>query len=162
MIFPKKRKVLSKNEIFIKLLRYCSYQERSTHEVRVKLKFYNLKPNEIEEIVDKLTDENFINDSRFSKIYAGSKFRLKKWGILKIKYGLKAKGIDDKTIDQAIKEEIEPTEYMDSLSKLFEKKFQELQSGGHTEHDLRTRLFRYLIGKGFESELISQVMRNQD
>lgn len=160
MTFPKKQKVRSKNEVFILLLKYCAYRERSFYETKVKLSEYKLNTNEVNEILDKLVKENFINDQRFAEVFAGSKFRLKKWGILKIKSELLLKGIDKGTIEIAISSEIDQDEYEDVLNGLALKKMEELEKEERLGTlELKSKVFRYLMSKGYESDLITDVLK---
>ncbi|WMJ71755.1 regulatory protein RecX [Cytophagaceae bacterium ABcell3] len=158
MTFHKKQKVLSKNDVLQKILKYCTWRERSMHEVHTKLKQYALKANDIEEIISFISDEGFVNDERFSKIYAGSKFRLSKWGKNKIKAGLFAKGVSGTLAENAINEEIEKEEYYLCLKELYQKKQAEVAlKEGLSAIDIKNRVFRYLLGKGYEMELIYEV-----
>ena len=58
-------------------------------------KLYELGADEevAEEVIVYLIGENFINEERFAKAFAGGKFRIKKWGKIKIKQALKEKGL---------------------------------------------------------------------
>ncbi len=87
---------------FSKIIQYCIYQERAHQEVRDKLYQYGLRSIEVETIISKLIEENYLNEERFAIQYAGGKFRMKQWGKIKIKYALKAKGINDYVIKKAL------------------------------------------------------------
>ncbi len=58
----------------------CAYQERCHQEMRNKLYEWGLYPDAVENILANLITENFLNEERFAKAYAGGKFRIKKWG----------------------------------------------------------------------------------
>src|SRR6478609_905032 len=81
---PKQKKILTKAEAFQKASSFCAYQERTQQEVRDKLWELQVNRDWIEEIISQLIVENFINEERFAKAFAGGKFRIKKWGKVKI------------------------------------------------------------------------------
>lgn len=115
------RKYLSIKEAKEKIYNFCTYQERTQKEVRFKLFEYGLSSDEIEGIIADLITDNFINEERFAKTYAGGKFRIKKWGRMKIYAALKFRGISEYCMREAISS-IDEEDYHDSLSKLLEKR----------------------------------------
>src|SRR5687768_10604150 len=97
-------KKLTKQEAETKIQRYCAYQERCHQEVRGKLYEYSLFKDEVEDILTNLITEGFLNEERFAKAYAGGKFRMKKWGRLKIIHELEIKGLSKNCIHAGLKE----------------------------------------------------------
>lgn len=151
----KKQKVYSVKEAKLKAADYCAYQERTQQQVRDKLYSYGLYKDEVEEVISDLIVEGFLNEERFAIAYAGGKFRLKKWGRLKIIQGLKQQNISDYCINKALKE-IEEEAYYQTLASLAAKKWET-----EKEQDLykkKNKVARYLIGKGFESHLIWEII----
>ena len=73
-------KTLSAQQVKQKIERYCAYQERSHQEVRKKLYDFGLYRDDVEEMLSSLITEGYLNEERFSKAFAGGKFRMKKWG----------------------------------------------------------------------------------
>ena len=71
--------------ILAKVQSYCSYQERCQQEVRDKLYQWKLSDEKAELIIKQLIEDDFINDERFAINFARGKFRIKKWGRIKIK-----------------------------------------------------------------------------
>jgi regulatory protein len=67
-----------------KIQRYCAYQERSHQEVRNKLYSFGLYSDEVDNLLTDLITDGFLNEERFAKAFAGGKFRMKKWGRIKI------------------------------------------------------------------------------
>ena len=61
-----------------KCQRYCSYQERSIFEVKMKLDEWQTQPKVAEKIIAQLIKEDYLNEERFAKSYAIGKFRHKK------------------------------------------------------------------------------------
>ena len=87
-----------------KIQAYCAYQERCHLEVEKKLKSWGLIPDAVDMIVVQLMQQNFLNEERFARSFARGKFRIKKWGRIKIKLELKKKSIYAKCIEYAMEE----------------------------------------------------------
>jgi len=67
---------------------YCAYQERSHFEVKTALCSHGLTIGEADEIIAELISEDYLNEERFARAFARGKFRMKKWGRVKIRYEL--------------------------------------------------------------------------
>jgi regulatory protein len=133
-----------------KALHYCAYQERSHQEVRHKLYGLGLHSNEVDELIAYLITEGFLNEERFAKVFAGGKFRLKKWGRIKITNALESKGLSRNCIRIGLKE-IDESEYETTLRNLLELKLDTLPD--ENVFALRDKLSKYAIQKGYEPEL---------
>jgi len=155
--FNKKKKTLSIKEAMLKGANFCAYQERSQYEVRNKLYTYGLHENEVDEVLSDLIVQGFVNEERFAKTYVGGKFRVKKWGRIKILQGLKHHKISEYCIRQAMKEIDE--DYETTLIELLEKKSKTIK--GADDFDRNTKLARYAIGRGFEGALVWEVIKRQ-
>ena len=151
-----KKQPLSFQEVLSKLMRYCSYQERSIFEVRHKLREYALPADKVDEIVDLLMDDNFINEERFAALFVRGKVNVKRWGLYKIREGLGAKGVSSAEIAKAI-ETIDREKYQENLNYLVQRKV-ELQP--EFAADI-SKLYRFLQSKGYESDEISKVLREK-
>lgn len=153
MALPSVKKYYSTADALALLKKYCAYQERSHQEVRTRLLRCGLRGNDLENLITKLIDENFLNEERFAIAFAGGKFRLKNWGRKKIEQQLKAKGISTYCIAKAMKE-IDTPNYKKTMLILLEKKAAALK-----DKNIFTRmqkLSNYLIRKGYETELVFQ------
>lgn len=149
--------MMTNEEAFSKLLKYCSYQERCHEEVRSKLLSLKVYGNDLENVMSKLIENDFLNEERFAKAYAGSKFRQLGWGRTKIQHQLKARKISEYCIKEAMNE-IQPEEYLKILRRNIEKKIAHLQKD-------KNRLYKtaqYLIGKGFESDLVWRELKDME
>jgi regulatory protein len=141
-----------------KAARYCAYQERTQGEVFQKMRSLGLSADESEFVVAEMISEGFINEERYAKLYAGGKFRLKKWGKEKIKYALKSKNISDYCIKKGL-EEIDDTDYRQTLEEIFAKKYDFYSS--ETELIRLDKVKKYLIQKGYEYHLINEIAKSK-
>ncbi len=149
----------TKEQAFQKLKHYCGYQERSHNEVKEKLYSFKLRKAEVEELISRLIEDDYLNEQRYAEQFAGGKFRIKQWGRVKIAYGLKQKKVSEYCIKKAMKV-IDEKEYEKTAAKLFAAKLTTLKS--ETNHFTRKRKLQdYLLQKGYEFALVQQLVRNQ-
>lgn len=146
---------MDKKNALLKAESWCAYQERAHVDVRNKLFEWGVYPNEVDQIISALIGDNFLNEERFAFAYVSGKFKIKKWGKVKIKYGLKLKKITPKLIQKALNS-IDDEEYMIVLQREVEKKTSTIR-----ESDVIKRKFKiaaFLVGRGFERDLIFDVL----
>ena len=153
------RKQLSKEQALQKLKHYCGYQDRSHSEVKEKLYSLGVWKKDHDEIMAALIEENYLNEERFALAFAGGKFRMKKWGRVKIKYELKQRQVSEYTIKKALKQ-IDEEEYMTSLKKLAEDRYASLKGEQYLVRKKKT--IDYLMQKGYETGLIQIAMNEQE
>ena len=152
-------KKLSLDQALVKAQKYCAYQERSQQEVRDKLYTFGLHKNQVEELISRLISDGFLKEERFAIAYATGKFRTKKWGVIKIRQGLKEKKISEPLIVLAINE-IDPHEYLAVLQKLIRQKLKTVKEKNVFKRNYK--LAQYCISHGFETELVWEVLRSEN
>lgn len=150
-----KQKKLTPNQAIIKAQMTCAYQERCQQEMRDKLYEWGLHSNDVENIIANLITDNFLNEERFAKTFAGGKFRIKKWGRVKIKIELKKRKISDYCIRKAM-EEIDDKAYMKALEDVITKKLKGLKGKQHIKN---YKVAQYAISRGFESDLVWESLK---
>lgn len=136
-----------------KLQRYCAYRERCRQEIRQKLSGLGYWGERADQIMNQLEDERFWDEFRFTSVFVSDKFRLKRWGRIKIKQELKRKQVPKNFIEKALKDEIAEEDYWNTLLYLAEKKKATLRQVKHPL-ELKQKLARFLLQKGYESDLI--------
>jgi regulatory protein len=141
-------------EATIKLMQYCAYRDRSHKEVEEKLREMRMIPAAQEQIIIQLMQEDFLNEERFARSFVRGKFRIKKWGRIKIKLELKSRDISTPIIKLALTE-IEEKDYTKTLYEVAEKKIRLIKEPD--PYKKRQKLSNYLLQKGFESHLVYTV-----
>ncbi|HMN88995.1 MAG TPA: regulatory protein RecX [Saprospiraceae bacterium] len=141
-----------------KLQRYCAYQERSHQEVRGKLLDLGIYGDTLEEIMAQLIADNFLNEERYARAYARGKFRMKQWGRRRIEQELQARKVSAYSIGKAM-EEIPAAAYEATLLAILQKqKVKVAETDAFAQHH---KIAQYAIRKGFEPELVWQVIQQQ-
>lgn len=110
-----------------------------------------------EHIIIKLMQEGFLNEERFARSFVRGKFRIKKWGRIKIKQELKLREISAPIIKLALTE-IDEAAYYASLEQLAEKKLALIKEPNTFKR--KQKLINYLAQKGYESNFVFEVANN--
>lgn len=134
---------------------YCAYQERSHKEVIQKLYTLGARKPEVEQVIAWLIEENYLNEERFAIQFASGRFKLKKWGRIKIKQALQQKGVSSFNINKAL-ESINEELYEKTLSILTNKKWNSLKTGTAMIKKMKT--YKYLLQKGYETAIINRAL----
>ncbi len=150
-------KITDPHLALVKMQNWCAYQERCQQDARNKLYEFGLWPEAVENIITQLIQDNFINEERFAMQFASGKFRIKKWGRIKIKVELKQKRISDYCIKKAMSE-IDDEEYIKTLKRLLEIKLKLIKEKHPIK--LKYKLLNYLASKGYEKDVIMDTLND--
>ncbi len=152
----KKQKIYDLNEARDKIRAFCVYRERSQAEVREKLQSYTLIPEAVEQLLTELIQENHLNEERFARAFVRGKFKIKKWGRLKIRQELFKHQLSDYVLRKAFSE-IEEKDYQKTLEELVAKKLAEYKASNSFQQ--KGQVACYLINKGFEADLVWEKLK---
>lgn len=150
--FPKE--IFTVTEALAKMQKFCAYQERCMQDVRSKLYQFGIKNSEAEFVIAELISEKYINEERFAKTFARGKFRINRWGKVKIEVALKQKNISPFCIKKGL-QEISSGEYSKTIQLLIKKLSINKQDLTKTE---KAKIIRSLLSKGFEIAQIQKVL----
>jgi len=103
--------------LFPWLTRFCAYRERCISEVRLKLRTKGFLGESANEFIVRLQEQDFLNEERYARMFAGGHFRQKQWGRKKIEAALRAKGVPRPLIMRALGE-LSAAEYTSTLLRL--------------------------------------------
>lgn len=146
------KKSFTFNEIKLKLVNYCVYQDRCHAEVEQKMREFLLIDEAKDEIILYLLKENYLNEERFTRSYIRGKFYIKHWGRNKIKMHLKQKQISEKLINSCF-DEIDEEDYVKMIRKIYEDYYS--RQKGTQEYQKKSKTIKYLMSRGFEYEKIN-------
>ncbi len=156
-------KEITEPEMLHKMAAYCSAGEHCIQDVRKKLDANALPQEASERIIQRLLQERFIDESRYTTFFVNDKLKFNKWGKIKIAYELYKKEIPAAIRDQAISAIDEDT-YRSTLLDLLRNK--KKTTKGKDERDLFNKLLRFAAGRGFESkitiECLKLILKNTD
>jgi len=141
--------------ILARLRHFCAFQERCIQDVQEKLQEWKVGPERSEKIIEQLVKEDFLNEERFAKSYAGGKFRINHWGKTKIIYELERRQVPDLIIQIGL-QEIDDEEYEEALKEILLRKSKEINE--KDPYKRKQKLIAYAAQKGFEFNLIRDVL----
>ena len=139
-----------------KIQSYCLYQDRCVKEVKNKLYSFKVSSQLVENIVEYLIDNDYLNEERYTKMFIQGKLRIKKWGRIKLKYELRSKGIDIKTINEYINQ-INEEDYINYFNEFSTSKIKFLKG---TKDQKKRSFINYFTYRGWENNLIYQKLRD--
>ena len=152
---------MSENALFKtalgKAMDRCSRRELCIDDIHNKLLLWGIVTNDADKIISILIKENFINEFRYATAFVKDKFNYNKWGKIKITAHLKAKKIPGDIISTSLNT-------IDN--ELYKKTLRELISGhsrfvkAKNQYDLKAKLLRYGLSKGFESSLLYDILND--
>lgn len=133
-----------------KLMKYVVFKKRTENEVRQKCKLLKYDDEIIDEIIDYLKENEYINDEVYVERYIQNIMRLKNCSKNEIKIDLLKRGIDDDLIEKHMNEEIEEFE-SNSAQILALKKYKTMEI---------EKIKKYLINKGFSYSNVTKAIDN--
>ncbi len=174
----RKKHKYTEQEAYTKLSALCAVAEYCLYDMRKKMKEWSLvkgptfgdgdstlddaeKTNEEckERILKRLVEEKFIDENRYAHAFVRDKFRYNKWGKVRITQELRMRCISQKNIDEAL-EEIDSNDNLDTLRELITKK--RLSVKGKSEYEIRCKLIRFALGRGFSMDDAVKVVGDLD
>jgi len=115
------KKQITPEQALAKAQNICASQEKCKADIRKKLYDWKIQAIEIEKILNKLIKDKFIDENRYTSFYVRDKYKLNKWGRIKIEFSLKQKQIEQRIITNAL-EEINNEEYKEIFRTELKKK----------------------------------------
>ena len=144
------------NEALQKAAAYCSLSEKCEYEVKEKLRTWDVSNTDVAKVIDQLRHDDFINDARYCTYYTRDKFRFNRWGKIKIGMMLRSKQLPEEEIENALAQ-IDEAEYEEALVVILQTKLKSLTY--KYEYEKQGKLFRFAQSRGFEHNIVSNVLR---
>ena len=142
---------------YIAALKMLGGRELSEHQVRQRLARRGYDSDAIEAALTRLTNEGSINDERAARAMAHAETSFKKRGKLRVRRRLETAGISRTVADRAIQDTFETIDADALMASALRKRLR----GRERIADDREfqRLYRYLIGQGFEPDRVLTLLR---
>ena len=133
----------------------CSGQERCSSYIREKLSGWKVSEPDTEKIIQALSSEKFLDDTRYASVFVRDKFRFNGWGKIKLRVMLSHKGIPAPAIEEALNQ-LDPELYKETCARLISEKAAGMKETNQFKR--KGKLFRFAAQRGFESDLIHQIL----
>ena len=141
---------------YIDGLKMLARRELSEAQVRQRLARKDHAPDDIDAAITRLREERAINDQRVAEAIARTETSIHRRGKLRVRMQIERAGIAKEIARRAVDEVFEPIDDDAYIEASLKKRLR----GRDTIADDREfqRLFRYLVGQGFESERIIRAL----
>jgi regulatory protein len=140
--------------LLAKLETYCAYTERCQWDVQQKGRKLEIPLPEIQEYMKMLEEGDFLSEQRYAETLVRSKAK-RGWGPAKIRNALMQKNVKPIYYKQLLAG-LDQEEQLIKIKELAEKKREKIKA--KDEKDLKQKLIRFLMGKGYSFELIRKVL----
>lgn len=151
----KQKRPVTPEKAMERLAALCARSEQCSYDLREKLRKMDLAPEESEDIMTRLTEMKFVDDTRYAGALARDKVRFSNWGKRKIREYLVTKRIPASDIDAALAG-IDPEDYKKALIAAAKAKVKALDL---KNFDHRTKLVKHLMSRGFEPNIAIKITR---
>lgn len=143
-------------DIYNKVIKYIGIRLRSKKEITDYLKKMDLSTEVVDDILNKLITNKYIDDERFSQAYIKDKYNFSNNGPYKIINELTKLGIDKDmaytyTFDIITNEE-------EKINKLINKYVKSDKK--HDWYYLRNKIYNNLINLGYSKEIVINILNN--
>ena len=139
--------------------RYLSNRNHSALELRTKLKKKGFDSEIIQKIIVELKDKKYLDDFVFAENFVRNRVERRKEGIVKITSELYKKGISREIIEEVTSSINENPKNFENAFQLGKNKYEKIQKRGDTDKNkIKSKLFNFLKGRGFTSDVIFDVV----
>lgn len=145
----------TEQEAYLQLAAICAQAEHCEQEMRDKMKRWGMDLEAQNRVVERLTNERYIDNERYARAFVKDKVRYNKWGRRKVQQALWMKRIDE-DIQQRVLDEIDDEEYLKVLVPLLKQKRKSIKAAN--DYELNQKLVRFALGRGFDYGIIRQCL----
>ena len=149
------KKEMNEQEAYLQLAALCAQAEHCEQEMRDKMKRWELDETVQNRVINRLTEERYIDNERYARAFVKDKIRYNKWGRRKVQQALWMKRIDI-DIQQRVLDEIDEKEYLDVLRPLLKQKRKSIKA--ENDYELNQKLVRFALSRGFTFDIIRQCL----
>ena len=149
------KKEMNEQEAYLQLAALCAQAEHCEQEMRDKMKRWELDEMVQNHVINRLTEERYIDNERYARAFVKDKIRYNKWGRRKVQQALWMKRIDT-DIQQQVLDEIDEKEYLDVLRPLLKQKRKSIKA--ENDYELNQKLVRFALSRGFTFDIIRQCL----
>lgn len=152
-------KEMTEEQALNRLAARCAEAEYCTGDAIKKMELWGIEPDAQQRIIDYLTDNQYIDDSRYCRFFVKDKIAYNGWGRRKIEQALYAKHIDIH-VYKPILDEVPDEQYCDILRPLLNQKWDSIEA--RNDYERSQKLIRFAMGRGFDLDIIRKSIDTLD
>ncbi len=138
----------------------CAQKEYCRAEMGTKMAAKGADPDVVEQLLDRLEREKYIDDARYARAFVSDKFRFDHWGRIKIRQALRLKGVDALCIEDALAETIVEDDYRLALLDFIAAKRRSTKAD--SDYALKQKVARSALSRGYEPQLVFAALSLDD
>ena len=143
---------------FERAINLLSYKSRSLAEMRTRLMEKDWSDEAVvNQVIARLEELGYLNDSEFATNYANSRLTLKPVGRTRLRRDLQRKKLPNETIEHALDDAFEQQSEDLLIDRAIAKRIR--LKGAPTTREESKKLFDYLIRRGFSYDLAIRKLR---
>ena len=153
-------KVMNENiyyEIYNMALTYIEIKMRTSKEIKDYLNKKNFNTKIIDEVLDRLNKEGYLNEEKYIDAFVNDKVNLTNWGPYKIKKSLLDLELDETLINNKLNT-INENVWNDKITKIINKKLNSLKN--KSTYMVKNKLKIDLYNLGYDNNLIEENLNN--
>ena len=150
------KKSLTPQQALNRAAALCSRSEQAPGDIRAKLVAWGLSSADVEQVIDQLTSQGFLNEQRFARAFVNDRFAFNGWGRIKIAHQLCLKGVAG-DVAAAAMEVIDDARYRERLTELLRAKWRSVK--GREPHLAWAAMMRFSASRGFEPEIAGECVK---
>lgn len=154
---PREPKTKSAAQALAALQRLAARSEKSSGDAMRLMQRWGVPETERRGVLARLIKERFIDDSRYAEAYVREKSRLAGWGERKIAMQLRAKGISQEIVKQALGA-IDGDSQRLRLEDKLRRKLKSIKAVN--DYELRGKLLRYALSLGYDYDTSSDAVQS--
>ena len=147
---------MSRTPAYLDGVKMLARRELSEQQVRQRLARRQHEPDAIDAAISRLKEERAIDDARTAASIARTETAVKLRGTLRVKQQIESAGIASATAKRAVDEVFEAIDDETLIEAALSKR---LRGRAQIKDDSElSRLYRYLIGQGFEPDRVMKIL----
>ncbi|HKF53207.1 MAG TPA: regulatory protein RecX [Candidatus Acidoferrales bacterium] len=151
------RKFATESQLYTAALRALMRRAHSVHEMKEYLKTRAENPDDAAAVLQRLREQNYVDDARYAREYARSHAQSRRQGKFRIARELRARGVPDKHIEAALDAVFAETDENALVRARIERKLRQVR--GPLDEKKRASIYRSLLRAGFSADAIRTELR---
>jgi len=162
-VFSKPRQLDSEPTLYEAAVKILMRRAHSVYEMKRALGRRTDDEKLIKTVIDRLTQNGYIDDARYAKQFARQRTEIRRQGKYRIARDLRGRGVPDRHIDAALEEAAAQTDEAAVVRNRIERKLK-LFRGPDTDKKITDNkiasLYRSLLRAGFSADVIRRELRS--
>jgi regulatory protein len=142
---------------YTRALKLLSYRPRSEKEIRDRLIRKEFDPLIIDQVIDKLKEDKFLNDKEFAQWLTESRQNYKGRSKYVIRNELSEKGVDKETITKTLSN---AKDDLETAKELFERRRRIFER--YSGEEYTKKVTGFLQRKGYSWDIIQMILKNEE